>query len=102
MSTLTLPTPEAAGLERPVHIAVLVFQDDKAEAINVEGPVRNAVRSAFAHPALAAPLRALGMDADRMIGRIVARWESSEEQQLWTKSDGSTTVRWWVDRTDAA
>jgi hypothetical protein len=99
---MTTSTVDRAGTDEPVRIAVLVVEDDQAEAINVAGPVRSAVRAAFAHPRLASALQALQMDSERLTGRIVARWQNPkhehETRQLWEKSDGSTTVRWWVDR----
>ena len=105
MATLTQPALPRID-EIPVRIAVLVMGPDDPTAVSVSGPVRNAVRSAFAHPRLAAPLRSLQMDADRLIGRILARWEdpthAAETHQQWVKSDGSTTVRWWIDRDAAA
>jgi hypothetical protein len=93
----------AAG-DHPVRIAVLLVRRDKAEAaVNMTGTVRTAVRAAFDHPRLTAALQTLQMDADRLIDRIVARWEHSgheDEVQQWEKSNGSTTVRWWIDRDD--
>ena len=93
--------------DRPVRIAVLLVRGDKAgaeAAVNVSGPVRSAVRAAFAHPRLTAALQALQMDADRLVSRIVSRWEHpghvGEASQQWEKSNGSLTVRWWVDRAD--
>jgi len=85
-----------------VRIAVLVTEDHRAEAIKVAGPVRSAVKAAFAHPRLTGALQALQMDPDRLIGRIESRWHdgaaSPDQPQTWEKSDGSTTVRWWVER----
>ena len=100
MSTLTLPVSGVDREER-VRISVLLVQRDGVEKVDVDGPVRSAVRSAFAHPRLAAPLQALRMDPERLIGRIASRWQSHEheERQLWEKSNGATTVHWCVDRT---
>jgi hypothetical protein len=88
----------------PVRIAVLLVRHDKAEAaVNMTGPVRTTVRAAFAHPRLAAALQTLQMDADRLINRIVSRWEHpghEDEAQQWEKSNGSMTVRWWIARDD--
>lgn len=107
MTTMTLPAPsidDIAARDRPVRIAVLLVRRNKPEAaVKVSGPVRAAVRAAFAHPRLTAPLQTLQMDADRLINRIVSRWEHpghEDEAQQWEKSDGSMTVRWWVDRDD--
>jgi hypothetical protein len=90
---------------RPVRIAVLLVRRDKAEAtVKLTGPVRTAVRTAFAHPKLTAALQTLQMDADRLINRIVSRWEHpgyEDAAQQWEKSNGSMTVRWWIDRDDA-
>jgi hypothetical protein len=87
-----------------VRIAVLLVQNDKTEAVRVTGPVRAAVRAAFAHPRLTAALQTLQMDADRLVNRIVSRWERAghedEGHQEWQKSNGSMSVRWWVDRDD--
>jgi hypothetical protein len=85
-----------------VRIAVLLVRRDKAEdPVKVSGPVRTAVRAAFAHPRLTAALQTLQMDADRLVNRIVSRWEHHDEpHQQWEKSDGSMTVRWWIDRDD--
>jgi hypothetical protein len=100
----TLSTAELAVRDRPVRVAVLLMRRDKPEAaIKVAGPVRTAVRAAFAHPKLTGALQTLQMDADRLINRIVARWEHpghEHETQHWEKSDGSMTVRWWIDRDD--
>ena len=80
----------------------MVVRDEHAEAVTIAGPVSSAVRTAFADPRLAEPLRTLRMDADRLIGRIVARWEQPEHahetRQMWEKSNGSTIARWCVDR----
>jgi hypothetical protein len=99
-----LSTDDIAATDRPVRIAVLLVRRDKAEAaVKVSGPVRTAVRAAFAHPRLTAALQTLQMDADRLVNRIVARWEHSgheNEAQQWEKSNGSMTVRWWIDRDD--
>jgi hypothetical protein len=101
MATLTLPAALPTS-DDPVRIVVVVVHDDMAESINVAGPVCSAVRSAFAHPRLAEPLETLRMDADRMIGRILSRWNSPgadrERHQMWEKSNGSTTVHWCVER----
>jgi hypothetical protein len=108
VTTLTLPAPSIDDIEArdlPVRIAVLLVRRNKPEAaVKVSGPVRAAVRAAFAHPRLTAPLQTLQMDADRLINRILSRWEHpghEDEAQQWEKSDGSMTVRWWVDRDDA-
>jgi len=80
---------------------------DKADAeaaVKVTGPVHSAVQAAFAHPRLATALQTLQMDADRLVNRIVSRWERpghEDKSQQWEKSDGSVTVRWWIDRDDA-
>jgi hypothetical protein len=90
-----------------VRIAVLLVRRDKAEAeaaVKVTGPVHTAVRAVFAHPRLTAALQTLQMDADRLVNRIVSRWERpghEDKGQQWEKSDGSMTVRWWIDRDDA-
>ena len=103
MTSATLPAVGAPARERLVDIAVLVVRSDTGTAENVKltGPVEIAVRDAFTHPALAAPLQALAMDADRLIGRIVARWQASaydaDAPQTWEKSNGATIVRWWID-----
>ena len=82
----------------------MVVCDEQVDAVTVNGPVSSAVRSAFADPRLAEPLKALRMDADRLITRIVARWEQPEHahetRQMWEKSNsnGSTIARWCVDR----
>lgn len=90
--------------DRRVRIAVLLVQSDTAEAVNVAGPVRTAVSAAFAHPKMTAALQTLQMDADRLVNRIVSRWErpghENDARQEWQKSNGSTTVRWWIDRDD--
>jgi hypothetical protein len=94
---------DIAPPDRPVRIAVLLVQSDATEAVKVAGPVRTAVRAAFAHPKLTAALQTLQMDADRLVNRIVSRWERpghEGDRQEWQKSNGSTTVRWWVDRDD--
>ena len=105
MSSPALSIDDIAAPDRPVRIAVLLVRRDKAEAaVKVTGPVRAAVRAAFAHPRLTAPLQTLQMDADRLINRIVSRWEHpghEDEAQQWEKSNGVMTVRWWVDRDDA-
>ena len=99
-----IPMDDVAARDRPVRIAVLLVRRDKAEAaVKVTGPVRTAVRAAFAHPRLTAPLQTLQMDADRLINRIVSRWEhpgQEDEAQQWEKSNGAMTVRWWIDRDD--
>lgn len=99
-----LSIDDIAARDRPVQIAVLLVRRDKAEAaVKVSGPVRTAVRAAFAHPRLTPALQTLQMDADRLINRIVSRWEHpghEDEPQEWEKSNGSTTVRWWIDRDD--
>jgi len=64
---------DIAPRDRPVRIAVLLVQSDTAEAVKVAGPVRTAVRAAFAQ---------------------------NDAHQEWQKSNGSTTVRWWIDRDD--
>jgi hypothetical protein len=101
MATLTLPTPSTSS-DEVVRISVLVIEDDRAEAVNIAGPVASAVRSAFADPRLSGPLQTLRMDADRLIGRIRERWDApfaeDEAPQFWEKSDGSTIVRWCVER----
>jgi len=85
---------------------VLLVRRDKAEAeatVKVTGPVHTAVRAVFAHPRLTAALQTLQMDADRLVNRIVSRWERpghEDQGQQWEKSDGSMTVRWWIDRDD--
>ena len=108
MTTLTrtaLPS-DIAPRDRPVRIAVLLVRRDKAEAeaaVKVTGPVHTAVRAVFAHPRLTAALQTLQMDADRLVNRIVSRWERpghEDQGQQWEKSDGSMTVRWWIDRDD--
>jgi hypothetical protein len=100
-----LPADDAAARDRPVRIAVLLMRRDRPEAaLKVKGPVRAAVRAAFAHPGLTGALQTLQMDADRLVNRIVSRWEHpghEDVRQQWEKSDGSTTVRWWIDRDDA-
>ena len=100
-----LPTDDIASSQRPVQIAVLLVHSGKTEAVKVAGPVRAAVRTAFAHPKLTAALQTLQMDADRLVNRIVSRWErpghEDEGHQEWHKSNGSMSVRWWVDRDDA-
>jgi hypothetical protein len=99
-----LSTHDIAPSERSVRIAVLLMRCDKAEAaVKVSGPVRPTVRAVFMHPKLSAPLQMLQMDADRLINRIVSRWEHprhEDQAQQWEKSNGSMTVRWWVDRDD--
>lgn len=105
MTQPALSTPDVATIDRPVRIDVLVVRRDKAEAaVKLTGPVRSTVRQAFAHPKLATALQTLQMDSDRLVGRIVSRWEKpgneNEDHQLWVKSNGSTTVRWWVNRDD--
>jgi hypothetical protein len=104
---MIMPAPahsidDAAAGDRPVRIAVLLVRRDKAEAaVKMTGTVRTAVRGAFAHPRLTAALQTLHMDADRLINRIVSRWEHpghEDEAQQWEKSNGSLTVRWWIDR----
>jgi hypothetical protein len=103
----TLSVDNTAVRDRPVRIAVLLVQRDKAAAeaaVKVTGPVRTAVRTVFAHPKLTVALETLQMDADRLINRIVSRWEHpgyEEQTQQWEKSNGSMTVRWWIDRDDA-
>ena len=98
---------DTAARDRPVRIAVLLVRRDKADAeatVKVTGPVHTAVRAAFAHPRLTAALQSLQMDADRLVNRIVSRWERpghEDKGQQWEKSDGSMTVRWWIDRDDA-
>lgn len=93
-----------ATCDRPVRIAVLLFRRDKAEAaVKVTGPVRTAVRAAFAHPRLTGALQTLQMDADRLSNRILSRWEHpghEDATQHWEKSNGVLTVRWWIDRDD--
>ena len=94
---------DIAPRDRPVRIAVLLVQSDATEAVKVAGPVRTAVRAAFAHPKLTAALQTLQMDADRLVNRIVSRWERpghEDAHQEWQKSNGSMTVRWWIDRDD--
>jgi hypothetical protein len=92
--------------DHPVRIAVLLVRRDEAEAaVNMTGTVRTAVRAAFAHPRLTTALQTLQMDADRLIDRIVSRWEHpghEDETQQWEKSNGSMTVRWWIDRDERA
>jgi hypothetical protein len=99
-----LSTDDIAPPDRSVRIAVLLMRRDKPEAaVKVTGPVRPAVRAVFTHPKLTAPLQTLQMDADRLINRIVSRWEHpghEDQAQQWEKSNGSMTVRWWVDRDD--
>ncbi len=101
MSTLTLPAVGKRS-DETVQIAVMVVSGQRADAVTVDGPVGSAVRSAFADSRLAEPLEALHMDPERLISRIRARWEQPEHahetRQLWEKSNGSTIVRWCVDR----
>ncbi len=101
-SCTAIPAADVSGGDGPVRISVLVIDNGGAEGVDVSGPMRRTVRAAFAHPRLASPLQALQMDADRLIARIAARWEKPgfehETSQTWEKSNGSTTVRWWVDR----
>jgi hypothetical protein len=98
------PTNDVAAPDRPVRIAVLLMRRNKPEAaVKVTGPVRHAVRAVFTHPKLTAALQALQMDADRLVTRIVSRWEHpghEDQAQQWEKSNDSMTVRWWVDRDD--
>jgi hypothetical protein len=105
MASPALSIDDIAARDRPVRIAVLLVRRDKPEAaVKVTGPVRSAVRAVFAHPRLTGALQTLQMDADRLINRIVSRWEypgHEDEAQQWEKSNGSMTVRWWVDRDDA-
>jgi hypothetical protein len=99
-----LSSDDVASRDRPVRIAVLLVENDKTEAVRVTGPVRAAVRAAFAHPKLTAALQTLQMDADRLVNRIVSRWghpgHDDEGRQEWRKSNGSMTVRWWIDPDD--
>jgi hypothetical protein len=98
-----LSTDDVPSGDRLVRIVVLLVQNDKTESVKVTGPVRAAVRAAFAHPRLTAALQTLQMDADRLVNRIVSRWERpghDEGRQEWQKSNGSTTVRWWIDPDD--
>jgi DNA primase len=96
-----LSTDDVPSRDRLVRIVVLLVQNDKTESVKVTGPVRAAVRAAFAHPRLTAALQTLQMDADRLVNRIVSRWEHHDEpHQQWEKSNGSMTVRWWIDRDD--
>ena len=80
----------------------MVVHGSDVEVATADGPVRSAVRSAFANPRLIGPLRRLRMDPDRMIDRITADWDDptrpSDAGQMWEKTDGSTIVRWFVDR----
>jgi uncharacterized protein (DUF2267 family) len=107
MSPPALSSDDVAARDRPVRIAVLLVRRDKTEAeaaLKVAGPVHAAVRAVFAHPRLTAALQTLQMDADRLVNRIVSRWERpghEDKGQQWEKSDGSMTVRWWIDRDDA-
>jgi hypothetical protein len=98
------PPTDIPPRDRPVRIAVLLVQSDTAEAVKVAGPVHTAVRAAFAHPKMTAALQTLQMDADRLVNRIVSRWErpghENDAHQEWQKSNGSMTVRWWIDRDD--
>jgi hypothetical protein len=100
----TFSSDDVVSRDRPVRIAVLLVQNDKTEAVRVAGPVRAAVRAAFAHPKLATALQTLQMDADRLVNRIVSRWgrpgHEDEAHQEWLKSNGSMTVRWWIDPED--
>lgn len=100
--TETIPTADVAPIDEPVRISVLVTEDGNAEGVVVSGPLRRAVRAAFAHPMLTRALQTLQMDADRLTARIALRSEKSGHEhgasQLWEKSNGQTTVRWWVDR----
>jgi len=93
-----------ASCDRLVRIVVMLVQNGKTESVKVTGPVRAAVRAAFAHPRLTTALQTLQMDADRLVNRIVSRWErrghDDEGHQEWTKSNGSMTVRWWIDPDD--
>jgi hypothetical protein len=104
--TRTARPSDIAPHDRPVRISVLLVRRDKAEAeatVKVTGPVHTAVRAVFAHPRLTAALQTLQMDADRLVNRIVSRWERpghEDQGQQWEKSDGSVTVRWWIDRDD--
>jgi hypothetical protein len=103
MSSTALYSSDIAVRDHPVRISVLVVGAGTVkEPVKVSGPVQRAVREVFAHPRLADDLQTLHMDPDRLIGRIVSRWESPEHEhetrQLWEKSDGSTTARWWIDR----
>jgi hypothetical protein len=106
MTRTARSSEDIAASDRPVRIAVLLVRRDKAEAeatVKVTGPVQTAVRAVFAHPRLTAALQALQMDADRLVNRIVSRWERpghEDKGQQWEKSDGSMTVRWWIDRDD--
>jgi hypothetical protein len=97
-------THDISSRDRLVRIVVLLVQNNKTEAVRVTGPVRAAVRAAFAHPRLTAALQTLQMDADRLVNRIVTRWErpghDDEGRQEWQKSNGSMTVRWWIDPDD--
>jgi hypothetical protein len=105
MPRTTVSLDDTMVRDRPVRIAVLLVQRDKADAaVKVTGPVRTAVQTVFAHPRLTAALQTLQMDADRLISRIVSRWEHpgyEDEAQQWEKSNGSLTVCWWIDRDDA-
>jgi hypothetical protein len=104
MPPSALPIDEITTRDCPVRIAVLLFRRDKAEAaVKVTGSVRSAVGAAFAHPRLIGALETLQMDADRLIDRIVSRWEHpghEDATQQWEKSKGAVTVRWWIDRDD--
>jgi hypothetical protein len=88
-----LSSDDVASRDRPVRIAVLLVENDKTEAVRVTGPVRAAVRAAFAHPKLTAALQTLQMDADRLVNRIVSRWGAQDTATRAGKSGRSPTAR---------